>query len=724
MPTPVRRRTIPPIIMICGVITVVLLMILMVVVSIFGGSRSRSTLSNVVGVELGNAWTDAVASKSTKQEQQDYISSSLEQAKQLGANTVLLTGRTSDGSLLMRVKEKDAPSLAANFAENDSFFSEFDPLKYIEKQAAAKGIQIALIATDDGGTPLADASQIPSWLQDAANSYGLSLYTVQDSGSGLAVYQDTASQYTLLRMDQSPGMLAATYQQQPGSGVILGSLENLTADSTNATMFLEFVQSGDSLPDIAYKEVPQTLAIISPEAKSTAYTDEIYLMGTSDPSQPLTVNGQQVERQGTMGVWGLAVTLAEGDNQFTAQQGDQQVSVTVTKPSPSSGGGGTATQPQSDGSVAAQPGQKVQVTSTLASLLSDYTNPDTITMTVYKGAVAQVVDSVSFVSGNKTTYAYQLANGFYLLAKDCTLLDTDSPDASFTGVTASSEGNLEYLTFTGSGTPLYTHEWEGNTLTLHFYSASFAGNLPQDLGFEGATATVTPEDYGFTLEINFTDSDPLWGYFVDYLSDGTSRLALKHQPRKSGDPAKPLTGITVMLDPGHGDTDMGAPGTSVSAFPTEKDLNLSAALAAKYRLEQLGATVLMTRDTDVFYELGERMDMLNQQKPDFFISIHHNSVPFSKDVTDITGTEAYWFYTEGKTLASNLVASICNATSRKDRGDVYNYFYVTRSNICPAVLLELGFVSSPSEYQSCADLTDLWAEGGSIAQAVVNSIPS
>ena len=53
----------------------------------------------------------------------------------------------------------------------------------------------------------------------------------------------------------------------------------------------------------------------------------------------------------------------------------------------------------------------------------------------------------------------------------------------------------------------------------------------------------------------------------------------------------------------------------------------------------------------------------------------------------------------------------------------YNYFYVTRSNLCPAVLLETGFVSSPAEYQSCAGDLGLWAEGGAIAQAVLDCVP-
>ena len=507
--------------------------------------------------------------------------------------------------------------------------------------------------------------------------------------------------------------------------MVLGSLSGLVNGEESAAVTLQYL-SGDGLPDIAQQQFSQTLAIVSPDPASKVYTDTIFLMGTSDPSQPLTVNGQEVERYGSYGMWGLEVSLTEGDNVFTAQQGETTASITLTKPAPSTGSGSSGgSQIVSDGSVAAQPGQLLRVTSTLASALSDYQDTSTIAMTAYEGAVAQVMDSVSFVNGTTRTYAYQLPDGNYIKASDCELLEEGTAQAAFTGLSASEENGSEYLTFAGNGTPYYSHTWEGNEFTLHFYSATFSGEFPQSFGFVGTSVTVEPEENGFALHITFQDSDPLWGYFVDYTQEGGTRIALKHQPaiRAVSTASLPLDGVTVLLDPGHGGDDMGAPGSPVEDFPQESELNLSAALAAKYRLEQLGATVTMTRDTDVFYTLAERMEMLNSQKPDFFIAIHHNSAALNSDLNQVGGTEAYWFYTEGKPLATALSANVSLATERNDRGPKYSAFYVTRSNICPAVLLELGFVSNPAEYESCATLEGLWAEGGAIAQAVLDSMP-
>ena len=681
-------------------------------------------LRDVRAVVLGSDWSGYFAQAHTTEEQQAYLSSTLADAKELGANTVLLTGRVdaSPGQVLFRAKGEDAGvSTAAAVTENDGFFKKFDPLNYLMKEAAGLEMQVALLATGEAGQALAYGEALPAWLEKAAGDYRLAVYgRSADSGLPVEAYVSWGGTGApdLLRQDSDPGLLAAVWQLEAGRGLVLGDFGSLLADDASAATLLRFA-SGGQLPQVMEKAVPRTLAIISPDPAVAAYGDEIFLIGTSDPDQPLTVNGQPVERTGEMGVWGIALPLNAGSNDYTAVQGENTVTITVKKGT-STGGSGAA---RPDGSAAAQAGQKLRITEALASLLSDYTNNDAIQMTAYRGAVAEVKGSVTFVRSGRRTHAYRLENGGYILAKDCELLPASTPDAAFTGASHSTEGNMEVLTLTGAGTPLYTHTWEGNELTLHFLTAAFDGELPADFGFGGATVTAESEGDGFALRFVFNDADPLWGYHVRYTGDGTSQILLKHAPRRSDAETGPLTGVTVMLDPGHGDTDTGAVGSPSADFPQEKDLNLAEALAAKYRLEQLGATVLMTRDTDVFYTLGERVEMLNAAAPDFFIAVHHNSTVLDEDVSGLTGTECYWFYTEGKPLAEALVERVTQATGRQARGVFYNYFYVTRSNLCPAVLLETGFVSSPAEYQSCASELGLWAEGGAIAQAVLDCVP-
>lgn len=72
--------------------------------------------------------------------------------------------------------------------------------------------------------------------------------------------------------------------------------------------------------------------------------------------------------------------------------------------------------------------------------------------------------------------------------------------------------------------------------------------------------------------------------------------------------AHPLSGITVIIDPGHGGTDPGAVKNGIS----EKTLNLAVALLLKNELAGLGATVVMTRSTDVFTSLHRRAALTGQ----------------------------------------------------------------------------------------------------------------
>ena len=107
--------------------------------------------------------------------------------------------------------------------------------------------------------------------------------------------------------------------------------------------------------------------------------------------------------------------------------------------------------------------------------------------------------------------------------------------------------------------------------------------------------------------------------------------------------------------------------------PCEKDLNLAVALSAKQRLEQLGATVVMSRQEDVFPTLAERNQQLRQVKPDIFVSVHHNSIALTRDVNEVHGVECYYFHDSGKLLAQNLAQSVSELTQRNNRGDKYNY---------------------------------------------------
>jgi N-acetylmuramoyl-L-alanine amidase len=82
---------------------------------------------------------------------------------------------------------------------------------------------------------------------------------------------------------------------------------------------------------------------------------------------------------------------------------------------------------------------------------------------------------------------------------------------------------------------------------------------------------------------------------------------------------------TIVVDPGHGGKDPGAIGANGTK---EKDITLDVALMLKKKMTDLDQfNILLTRETDEFLTLAERVDFAKEKRADLFISIHVNSLP-------------------------------------------------------------------------------------------------
>ena len=171
---------------------------------------------------------------------------------------------------------------------------------------------------------------------------------------------------------------------------------------------------------------------------------------------------------------------------------------------------------------------------------------------------------------------------------------------------------------------------------------------------------------------------------------------------------------TIYIDPGHGGVDSGASYGGVY----EKDLALSVANKLKANLIQLGYQVLMTRTADYNVDFKtERSKMANQSNADLFISIHFNATGLAS--SNATGIETYWYQydpeyqpkinaamhndptrlAESEILANQVQASLISGTGAVNRGVRRETFAVLRETAIPAILVELGFMSNPSDLQ-------------------------
>jgi N-acetylmuramoyl-L-alanine amidase len=149
---------------------------------------------------------------------------------------------------------------------------------------------------------------------------------------------------------------------------------------------------------------------------------------------------------------------------------------------------------------------------------------------------------------------------------------------------------------------------------------------------------------------------------------------------------------TVVIDAGHGGFDRGGiPGQRVA----EKMMTLDVALKLKPILEKAGYRVVMTRSTDVFVPLGTRVAIANSYPNAIFVCIHFNSASRS----GASGIETYFYSTESAPLAASIHSAVVGGASSVNRGIRRRGYFVLRRTTVPAVLVECGFLTNPSEAQ-------------------------
>jgi len=158
-----------------------------------------------------------------------------------------------------------------------------------------------------------------------------------------------------------------------------------------------------------------------------------------------------------------------------------------------------------------------------------------------------------------------------------------------------------------------------------------------------------------------------------------------------------LSGKKIFLDPGHGGKDPGAVGPNGSK---ESDVTLSVSKLLKDKLERMGATIFMSRDSDEYVSIS-RVSMANSSKANIFVSVHCNAY---NDTAKGVETLYHQTSSAGKKLAGLIQSELVSSTNSVDRGikadkslsRFPNGLPVLRDTVMPAVLVELEFISNPT----------------------------
>ncbi len=167
---------------------------------------------------------------------------------------------------------------------------------------------------------------------------------------------------------------------------------------------------------------------------------------------------------------------------------------------------------------------------------------------------------------------------------------------------------------------------------------------------------------------------------------------------------------TVVIDAGHGGHDHGGQWGRVY----EKHLALDTAYRLESKLKRLGYNTVMTRRSDTFISLPQRVNLANRCQNSIFVSLHYNYTW----KPDVSGLETFYSNEQSRPLATYVQRSILNRTRTVDRTAKYGRFYVIRHTASPSILVEGGFVSNLRERDR---MKSAWFRE-CIAQGIVDGI--
>ena len=150
------------------------------------------------------------------------------------------------------------------------------------------------------------------------------------------------------------------------------------------------------------------------------------------------------------------------------------------------------------------------------------------------------------------------------------------------------------------------------------------------------------------------------------------------------------SGMSIVLDAGHGGSDPGAQRGDVQ----EKEITLGIIEKLRRKLEAKGFHIALTRSDDTFVSLEDRVRITNNLQPTLFLSVHINAM---ESANDIHGIETYYQTDQSRALADAIHENLVTKLDAPDRAVRKARFYVINHTPVPAVLAEVGFISNHDE---------------------------
>ncbi len=271
--------------------------------------------------------------------------------------------------------------------------------------------------------------------------------------------------------------------------------------------------------------------------------------------------------------------------------------------------------------------------------------------------------------------------------------------------------NLDFYpqkyTSSGKGNLDYTLKPDEASFTYMDIDFCYAEALTGEIDLEGnkifKSYEIIKNESDYTLRLHLAKKGSFYGWSAEYNDAGQLVFSFLNPATlvaAENEYGYTLEGLTILIDAGHGGSSSGTDGYHPGNY--EKVYTLLLAKKLEKRLLDLGATVVMTRSSDITVDSIDRMEMVRDTKPDLVISIHRNASSSESP----RAFNSYHF----NAFSANAAEHIYNETEKADlykvskwSGVKWHYFFLARCTECPSILTENGYMTNPEEYNQIID---------------------
>ncbi len=330
----------------------------------------------------------------------------------------------------------------------------------------------------------------------------------------------------------------------------------------------------------------------------------------------------------------------------------------------------------------------------------------------------RIVDGFAQIPLKQGETAYLDAGKLTLCASPAEQIRAEGASVTWAG-----EGTVIRIPVSASVPVHCTKDGAEFTVTLYGVGAVSLSEtpLPENPLFAGQGSAWNAGEGVLAHTYTLKDADRYYGYTVSYESDAAV-ITLRDPLSFSDNLEKPLEGLRIVLDAGHGGAETGTPTPGAHLGYWEKECNLTIVYLAKARLTALGADVILLRSEDTTVPIEERMAAVDILQPDLLVSSHLNALDQTTDSTYVRGVVGIYWAEGGRTLADCISTRAAENFGYYKRATVSQRLAMLRNYGFPSALLEFCFVTCPEEFEALTAPGGFEKAADAIAEGILDWI--